>query len=189
MITFGYKNKFSGFIRAALAIAIGIVMIVSRANALELAVQIIAAFLIATGVVTFFIGLKSSQGGEKNLLSVNAVVDVLLGVLLFCFPSFVVNILVYIIGFVLLLFGLFQIIALLSALKTYKVGLWSFIMPIVVVAAGAFLIARPSFIGETIGIVAGASLIIYGVSEFVSTFKMHQAIHEFEVNNEDVDEQ
>ena len=62
-------------------------------------------------------------------------------------------------------------------------------MPIVVVAAGAFLIARPSFIGETIGIVAGASLIIYGVSEFVSTFKMHQAIHEFEVNNEDVDEQ
>ena len=52
MITFGYKNKFSGLIRSVLAIAVGVVMVVSRANALELAVQIIAAFLVATGVVT-----------------------------------------------------------------------------------------------------------------------------------------
>ena len=189
MITFGYKNKFSGFIRALLAIAIGIVMVVSKTNALELAVQIIAAFLIATGVVTFFIGLKSSQGGEKNLFSVNAFVDVLLGALLFSFPNVVVNVLIYIIGFVLLLFGLFQILALVSTLKVYKLRIFAFIMPILVVVAGAFLIARPSFVGEAIGLIAGVSLILYGVSEIFSTFKMRKAIDEFETNQEDVDEQ
>jgi uncharacterized membrane protein HdeD (DUF308 family) len=189
MITFGYKNKFSGFIRALLAIAIGIVMVVSKTNALELAVQIIAAFLIATGVVTFFIGLKSSRGGEKNLFSVNAFVDVLLGALLFSFPNVVVNVLIYIIGFVLLLFGLFQILALVSTLKVYKLRIFAFIMPILVVVAGAFLIARPSFVGEAIGLIAGVSLILYGVSEIFSTFKMRKAIDEFEANQEDVDEQ
>ena len=69
MITFGYKNKFSGFIRALLAIAIGIVMVVSKTNALELAVQIIAAFLVATGVVTFFIGLSHHREVKRIYLA------------------------------------------------------------------------------------------------------------------------
>ena len=47
MITFGYKNKFNGPLRALTAIAIGVVMVLSKANALELAVRIIAAFLLA----------------------------------------------------------------------------------------------------------------------------------------------
>lgn len=176
MITFGYKNRFSGLIRALFAIAVGVVMVVSKTNALELAVRIIAAFLVATGVVTFFLGLKGRSGGENNLMTVNAVVDVLLGILLFLFPSFVVNIMIYIIGFALLGFGLFQIISLLSAIRVYHVGLWSFVMPVIVVIAGGFLVARPSFIGEAIGIVAGVSLIIYGASELVSSWKMRKAI-------------
>lgn len=176
MITFGYKNRFSGLIRALFAIAVGVVMVVSKTNALELAVRIIAAFLVATGVVTFFLGLKGRSGGENNLMTVNAVVDVLLGILLFLFPSFVVNIMIYIIGFALLGFGLFQIISLVSAIRVYHVGLWSFVMPVIVVIAGGFLVARPSFIGEAIGIVAGVSLIIYGASELVSSWKMRKAI-------------
>jgi uncharacterized membrane protein HdeD (DUF308 family) len=181
MITFGYKNKFSGIIRAALAIAVGVVMVVSRANALELAVQIIAAFLVATGVVTFFLGLKAKKGGENNLMNVNAAVDVFLGVLLFFFPSFVVNIMIYIIGFALIAFGLFQIVALISAIRVSQVGIGSFILPILVVVAGGFLVARPTFVGETIGIVAGAALIVYGTSELFSTWKMRKAIDEYEI--------
>lgn len=160
MITFGYKNKFSGLIRSVLAIAVGVVMVVSRANALELAVQIIAAFLVATGVVTFLLGLKTKEGGENKLMNVNAIVDVLLGVLLFFFPGFVVNIMIYIIGFALIAFGLFQIAALVSAIRVSQVGFGSFVLPVLVVIAGCFLVARPSFIGEAIGIVAGAALIV-----------------------------
>ena len=181
MITFGYKNKFSGFIRAILAIVIGVVMVASRTNALELAVRIIAAFLVATGVVTFFLGVKTKNGGENNLMSVNAVVDVFLGVLLFFFPGFVVNIMIYIIGFALIAFGLFQIISLVSALRVYQVGVWSFVLPALVVIAGGFLVARPSFVGEAIGVVAGAALIVYGASELFSTWKMRKAIDEYEI--------
>ena len=45
-MTFGYKNRFNGPIRALTAIAVGIVMVLSKTNALELVVQIIAAFLL-----------------------------------------------------------------------------------------------------------------------------------------------
>lgn len=187
MITFGYKNKYSGLIRALLALAVGVVMVVSKTNALELAVRIIAAFLVATGVVTFFVGKKVKQEGETNLMSVNAIVDILLGVLLFVFPGFVANIMIYLIGFALLAFGLFQIVALVSTIRVAQVGLGSFVMPVLVVAAGGFLVARPSFVGETIGIIAGVSLIIYGVSELFSTWKMRKVIDEYDSNQ--VDEQ
>lgn len=188
MITFGYKNRFSGLIRALFAIAVGVVMVASKANALELAVQIIAAFLVATGVVTFVVGLKTRKQGELNLLAVNAFVDVLLGILLFIFPGFVVNIMIYIIGFALLAFGVMQIVSLISATKMTVVGLWSFVMPVLVLIAGGFLIAKPSFIGESIGIIAGVSLIIYGVSELISAWKMRKAIEEYEIQKNEIKE-
>ena len=182
MITFGYKNKFSGLIRASLALIVGLVMVVSRTNALELAVQIVAAFLVAAGVVTFLLGLKNQTPEASNLLKVNAAVDVFLGILLLIFPGFVVNVMIYIIGFALLAFGIFQIVALFSAMQTLKLKLSAFILPVVVVIAGGFLVAKPAFVGETIGIIAGVALIVYGASELFSTWKMRRAIDEYEIN-------
>ena len=59
-------------------------------------------------------------------------------------------------------------------------------MPCLVVLAGGFLVAKPSFIGEAIGVVAGVALIVYGASELLSTWKMRKAINEYE---NQVDEQ
>ena len=56
MITFGYKNKFTGPLRALTAIAVGVVMVASKTNALELAVRIIAAFVMASGIVSMIVG-------------------------------------------------------------------------------------------------------------------------------------
>jgi uncharacterized membrane protein HdeD (DUF308 family) len=58
-------------------------------------------------------------------------------------------------------------------------------MPVLVTLAGGFLLARPAFIGEAIGVVAGISLIVYGVSEFLSSWKMRKAMDE----SDQVDEQ
>ena len=181
MITFGYKNKFSGLLRALTAIAIGVVMVVSKTNALELAVRIIAAFILASGIVSLFIWYKNRQDGARSLMGFNGGVDILLGILLFTFPGFVAGLMIYIIGFVLLGFGLFQLIALISANRVMKVGGGSFILPAVVFLAGLFLVLRPSFIGEAIGVIAGAALIVYGASELLSSWKMKKAIDEYEI--------
>ena len=181
MITFGYKNKFSGFLRAVAASAIGLIMVVSRTDAMVLVVRIVAAFLLASGIVSFLVGYRDRQNGQRPLMGVNGAVDILVALLIFIFPHFVAGLIVYLIGFALLGFGIFQLIALVSANKVMKVGVFGFVMPVLVLLAGAFLLARPAFIGTAVGTVAGIALIVYGLSELVSSWKMKQAIDEYDI--------
>ena len=181
MITFGYKNRFSGLLRAVAAIAIGIVMVVSKTDAMVLAVRIIAAFLLASGIVSLLVGYKNRENNQMPLMGVNGFVDILIALLVFIFPNFVAGLIVYLIGFVLLGFGIFQLIALASASRVMKIGFTAFLMPVLVLLAGAFLLARPTFIGTAVGTVAGAALIVYGASELLSTWKMRKAMDEYEI--------
>jgi len=181
MIKFGYKNRFSGFIRAAVSLAVGIVMVVSRTDAMVLAVRIIAAFLLASGLVSLFVGYRDRQNNQMPLMGVNGIVDILIALLVFIFPNFVAGLIVYLIGFVLIGFGLFQLVTLTSANRVVKVGIMAFVLPVLVLLAGAFLLARPTFIGTAVGTVAGAALIVYGVSELLSSWKMRKAIDEYDI--------
>ena len=181
MITFGYNNRFSGIIRAVAALAIGVVMVVSRTDAMVLAVRIMAAFLLASGIVSLVLGYRDRQNSRMPLMGVNGTVDILIAVLIFMFPQFVAGLIVYLIGFALLGFGIFQLVALVSANRVMKVGFMAFLMPVLVLLAGAFLLVRPTFIGTAVGTVAGAALIIYGVSELLSSWKMRKAMDEYEI--------
>ncbi len=195
MITFGYNSRFKGPIRALTALAIGVVMVVSKANALNLAVQIIAAFLLASGVVSLVAGYRNRANGTFPIMAVNTVVDILLALMLFVFPGFFANLLVYLIAFALICFGIFQLVSLGSASRVFGVGVFAFVLPVLVLIGGLFLISNPSFLGSAVGIVAGVCLIIYGVSELLSSWKMRKAIDEYEIkfpkgtDNNDVDEQ
>ena len=116
-------------------------------------------------------------------MGVNGAVDILVALLIFLFPSVVAGLIVYLIAFALLGFGIFQLIALVSANKVMKVGVMAFVMPVLVLLAGAFLLVQPSFIGTAIGTVAGVALIVYGVSELLSSWKMKKAMDEYDVQH------
>ena len=186
MITFGYNSRFKGPIRALAALAIGVVMVASKTNALNLAVQIIGAFLIASGIVTLVTGLKNKANGMFPLMATNTIVDILLALALFVFPGFFANLLVYLIAFALICFGIFQLVSLGSASRVFGVGVFAFVLPVVVLLSGLFLLANPSFLGTAVGVVAGVALIIYGISELISSWKMRKAM---DADNNDVDEQ
>ena len=185
MITFGYSNKMTGPVRALIAIAAGVLMIVYNEQAMNLVVKIIAAFLLASGVVALAVGLKKKNDSTSNLMNFNAVVDILIAAFLFLFNGFVANLIIYLIGFVLLGFGIFQLVALISANKVAKVGLWSFVFPVLVIGSGAFLLFNPEFTKASISMVAGIALLIYGVSELLSSWKMKKAIDEYEIRYPD----
>ena len=61
-------------------------------------------------------------------------------------------------------------------------------MPVLVLGCGLFLVGKPAFVGEAIGVIAGASLIVYGASELLSSWRMKSVIDKYESNN-NVDEQ
>lgn len=180
MITFGYKNKFNGPLRALVALAVGAIMVVSPSEAMRTVVKVIAAFLLASGLVSLFLGLKDKQNGALPLMSFNALVDVALGLVLFMFPGFVAKFIIYLIGLVLFGFGLIQLFGLFSARKVVPMGVGAFVLPGIVTFAGAFMLFNP-FAESAMSIIAGIALVIYGASELYSSWKMKKAIDEYEI--------
>ena len=195
MITFGYSNRMNGPMRALVAIVIGVVMMIYSEQAMNIVVKIIAALLFASGIVSLAVGLKKRNDSTSKLMNFNAVVDIVIAALLFTFNAFVANLIIYLIGIVLIGFGFFQILALLSASRICNVGVWSFMMPVLVAGAGLFLLFTPEFAKSSISMIAGISLVIYGASELLSSWKMRKAIDEYEITHvkdveyEKVDEQ
>lgn len=181
MITFGYKNRVNGPLRAIAALGIGAVMVANPDEAMTVLVKIIAAFFIASGLVSLLFGFREKKGGALPLMSFNAGVDILLGIALFAFPEFVASFIIYLIGFALLAFGLVQIIALVSARRIIGIGIWAFLPPVLVALVGGFIIFNP-FAESVMSTIAGASLIVYGASELFSSWKMKKAIDEYEIH-------
>lgn len=181
MITFGYKSRVNGPLRAIIAIGVGAVMVSNPDEALTVVVKIIAAFFFASGLVSLLFGFKDKSGGAMPLMSFNAVVDILIGAAMFAFPDFVASFIIYLIGFVLLAFGLVQIIALVSARRIIGIGMWAFLLPALVAFVGGFILFNP-FAESVMSTIAGASLVVYGASELFSSWKMKKAIDEYEIH-------
>ena len=187
MFTFGYKNKVNGPLRALIALVIGIMMVISPEKALTTVVKVIAAFLFASGLVSLIVGLKEKSKGSLPLMSFNALVDVLLGLVLFMFPGFVAKFMIYLIGFMLLAFGVMQLAALFAARRFINLGLGSFVLPVLVTLVGGFILFNP-FAESVMVVIAGASLIVYGASELLSSWNMKKAIEEYEIHQAPVQE-
>ena len=185
MFTFGYKSKVNGFMRAVIALAIGVMMVVSPADALTTVVKIIAAFMLASGVVSLVVGLRDKDRGALPLMSFNALVNLLLAILMFVFAPVIAKFVIYLVGFVLLAFGIVQIAAFLGARRIMPVSLGSFVLPIVVTMVGGFILFNP-FAESVMTIIAGSALVLYGVSEFLSSWRMKK-VKDFE--DSQVDEQ
>ena len=181
MFTFGYGNKISGPFRALIALVIGIMMVLRPDNALTTVVKVIAAFILASGLVSLIVGLKNRKDGSLPLMSFNAIVDIIIGLVLFSFPGFVARFIIYLIGFVLLGFGIMQILALISAKRVTGFGLGAFVLPAIVTLVGGFLLFNP-FAESVMVMIAGAAIIVYGASEFLSSWKMKKAIDEYEIH-------
>ena len=188
MFTFGYGSKISGPLRALIALAIGVMMVLRPENALTTVVKVIAAFVLASGLVSLIVGLKNRKDGSLPLMSFNAVVDIIIGLVLFSFPGFVARFIIYLIGFVLLGFGIMQILALVSAKRVMGLGLGAFILPIAVTLVGGFLLFNP-FAESVMVMIAGAAIIVYGASELFSSWKVKKAIDEYEIHQAPAQEQ
>lgn len=177
----GYKTKFDSIVRAIAAIGIGLVMIFGK-DAPKLVVQIIAGLLITAGVASLVYGLVKSkeEGMMYRLLLINAGLDIALGLLLLLNPLWIAGVIVYLIGLVLIILGALQLIVLAGTLTLLGAGFSSLILSICAVVGGAFLLFNP-FAIDVMSIIAGLFMVLYGVSELVSTWKINRAKKEYEI--------
>ena len=114
------------------------------------------------------------------MMAVNSVVDLILGLLLFLNPVWVAGFIVTLIGIVLILLGGIQLLALAGTLSLLGAGFSTLILSICAVIGGAFLLFNP--FGERImSICAGSFLLLYGVSELISSWRIRKAKEAYEV--------
>jgi hypothetical protein len=71
----------------------------------------------------------------------------------------------------------------------FQISPWSFLIPALVAALGLVLVFRPSFLGNTLGLIAGISLVLYGFSELFSTLRMRKVMQEYAAENQPDDNQ
>ena len=179
MITFGYNSKFSSILRSLSAIAIGLVMVIST-NATVTVVKIIAAFLFAAGVVSFVYGYLNRRSGAMSLMTVNAVVDIVIGLLLFLFPTAVAGIIVTLIGIAILLFAVLQLVVRSGTLSLVGMGGFSLVLCIIALVGGITLLFNP--VSERVmSILAGVFLVVYGISDLLSMFRVTKAKEAYEI--------
>ena len=130
MFTFGYKTTLSSILRSLASIGIGLVMIFDN-EASETVVKVVAAFLFASGLVSLVYGLiRNKKEGLLPLMAVNAVVDILIGVLLFLNPGWVAGFIITLIGIVLILFGGLQLLALAGTMSLLGTGFGTLILSV-----------------------------------------------------------
>jgi uncharacterized membrane protein HdeD (DUF308 family) len=179
MITFGYKNKFSSILRALSAIAIGLVMLFGS-DATVTAVKVIAAFLVLAGAVSAVYGwIRGKKDGSATLPYVNAVIDVVLGLVLFLAPKAVAGFIVVLVGVAVVLLGVLQLVVLAGARAFVGMGFMTFVLAGLAVLLGIVLIWSP-FGNRVMSIFAGSALVVYGISELIGAWKINQAIDAYE---------
>ena len=181
MITFGFKNKYSGIFRAVTALIIGFTMIVLPGESINLVVKILGTLLIASGIVSIIVGLANNKSENQSVVAFNAIVNIIIGLLIFLNPAFVASIVIVLLGIGLLIFGGVQLLALFSARELIKMSSWGYALPFITTIGGLLLVFKPFGTAEFISFIAGGFLITYSISEFLSVWKMNKAIKEYDI--------
>lgn len=189
MITIGFKQSSDSWLRAILALGLGIVVLITclqGSDPFKILVKVCGCFVLAAGIFSLIYGLIKKNDKDFSLMMVNAAVDILLGAACFIFAGAIARVFFYLIAFVMIAFGIWQMIVLISARKWVKTGFLVFILPIVIVLLGVLMMA-PN-ISKALGWICSIVLILYGVSELITLYKMRKAIKAFEISITPVEE-
>ncbi len=184
-IIYSLTNRTYSVIRGIIFLMLGIALLLWPAGMLNLIVKLIAAFLIATGIITMIFTLNAKKDeeeetGEKSFLSTFAVVNVAVyicfGLLLFIFPGFFISILVFLFGAILLLLGIGQLINLFISSRHTNLPAYFYILPIVITICGILLFFQPFTAKEVLTMFFGGCVAAYGIEEIVSGWMLRKVV-------------
>lgn len=175
--SYAFYDNTNGYIRAAITLIIGIVMVAWPEAVKKYIVTIIGSIVLLMGVISIIIAY-AGKWKEKTqpLITLNSVFNVAFGLVLLVFPNFFADFVVFVFGILLIIFALFEIIGLVKALKEVRLPWQLFIGPVVTLTTGIVLLCRPDTGGNLIFILFGSALIVYSVSEFLSTYRIRSLL-------------
>lgn len=160
----------NSFLQGVIAILFGIILILWPNQASHYLILAIGLFFVLPGLYALFCYFFRPKS-ENAKFPIEALGSVVLGILLFLFPAFFISILMYLLGVLSVIGGISLIIMLFSNKKRRPVSIWYFVLPVVVLAGGIFILAKPEQVVESTFVIFGIVCILFGVSLLINWMK------------------
>lgn len=180
------KTVQTAFIRAIIAVVVGLLLIKYREDTVTWITIIIGVLFFISGLISCTVYLVNRNAKptaavdvEGRPISLNkptfpvvGIGSLVLGVALAAFPNLVVNWMVYIFGAILIFGAVGQYVTLASVVKLSKLSLYFWLMPSFVFVVGLIALFKPSWIASAPLLFLGWAMVFYGVVECANAFKI-----------------
>lgn len=183
------KPLFSSTVRAICAITIGVLLVKYRDGALTWLTIAIGALFFISGTLSICSYLASrrksasddfdiydAQGSlivqSRPMFPVVGVGSLLLGIVLMIMPNTFVNGLVIALALILILGAISQMANLFVARQFAPIGAGWWVVPVLILLLGIVALVKPSLIATAPLLIIGWALMIYGVIDFINSFKL-----------------
>ena len=191
-------------LRALCALAVGFLLVSNPTEMTAVLVQIIGGLFILSGIIAFigyFItrfrthqarqrlaALADVSAAEIHIPSpstislIVGVGSVALGVFLILNPSLFIHILMYVLGALLVLLGFYQLTTLIVARRVAPLSFSLFVLPVLVAAAGVFVVCKPLQAAALPFVILGVAYILYGVTELFYGLRLYRFQRQWEAD-------
>ncbi len=166
------KTMNYSLLRIIFSLIIGLVLVMWPDAAGDYIVITVGVLFMVPGIISLFgyFALKPREGVSPRF-PVEGVGSLLLGLWLVIMPGFFADVLMFLLGFILMLGGIQQIASLVAARRWTRVPLGFYIVPVLILIAGIVSLFDPTGARSTVFIIIGVSSIIYAVSELFNWFR------------------
>ena len=179
--------------RALCAMLVGFLLVSNPETMTTLLVQIIGGLFTFSGVVAiigYFVNsyqrqrlLRTAEEAGEPIPSGSMLVPMFpvvgigslaFGVFLLLMPDQFVNILMYVLGALMVLAGGSQCLSLISYRKVVPLTWSVFVLPLLILAAGIFVVCQPQESASLPFTILGIACICYGATEFFNGLRLHR---------------
>lgn len=162
-------------LRSVFALAIGLLLVFWPQTAINYLVITIGVLFLIPGLISLIAYFTRKREVEESyIFPVAGLGSLLFGLWLMIMPEFFVTILMYILGFILVLGGIQQIVSLASARKRYRVPMGYYVVPVLILIAGLIVLFNPFTVASAAFMLLGVSSIVYGLSELFNGIRFHK---------------
>ncbi len=153
------------FIRSVLTICTGCVFFFIPGLTMKTVMTIIGSMLLISGLITLLLSTLRNFGNRTRFGPAQGVANIFFGTIFIAAPDFIINLFMIVIGIILLIMGLFQVLASTRALAR-SFWAWLFLLiGIVTMISGLLLLFNPFKSAEAILPFLGVLLILNGISD------------------------
>jgi uncharacterized membrane protein HdeD (DUF308 family) len=162
-------------IRGIVSIALGITIIVVPDLSINIVIQSLGGLLILDGLINVIINQFNKSKKQSIFFIVpRGTTNLVFGAILMLFPSMIVGIFVFFVGFLLIVAGGSLLIAQLSGRNLLGFSWAITLFSIIGLLAGIFMLTNPFKSAVTILLFFGVMIALYGIGEIVWSYKIRK---------------